>query len=207
MKINEIITENVTSADLEKIENKINDIWDDDGVEFNLHRRGKEKDGESHFLYRVNDTRNKPAIKPEEIEDVFTAAHDFKTPRNKIKHMPPGKEAIIVDPSSRVNIPVVASTNRNRETKIIPKTVMRKKDFLTGPGAEKINLPTDHKKPEHQKFKGSNFDAVDKNLDKEEVVPKINQKINQKDDQKKDDKYTMGNKSNLKIDPNRIGKF
>jgi hypothetical protein len=203
MKISEIINEDVTSADLEKIENRINDLWDEDGVEFNLHRRGKEKDGESHFLYRVNDNRNKPPIKPEEIEDVFTAAHDFKTPRNKIKHMPPGKEAVIVDPSSRVNIPVVASTNRNRETKIIPKTVMRKKDFLTGPGAEKINLPTDHKKPEHQKFKGSNFDIVDKSTDKNE----FGQATNQKDSQKKDDKYDMGTKSNLKIDPSRIGKF
>ena len=209
MRFSEFMIEHVSSQDLENIEQHLNDVWGNDGVEINLHRRGKEDGGESHFLYRVNDPRNKPAIKPKEIEDVFMAAHDYTKPRNKLKHMPPGKEAVIVDPSTKVNIPVVASTNKNRETKIIPKTVMRKKDFLTGPGAEKINLPTDHKKPEHEKFKGSNFDALDKDIDDTDLAKNSN-----KDDTSqfhtmgKVDKYSnLDNKVKPKVDSSRIGKF
>jgi hypothetical protein len=201
MRYKEFMIEYVSAQDLEQIEKHINDVWDKDNVEINLHRKGREEGGDSHFLYRVNDPRNKPAIKPEEIEDVFMAAHEYTKPRNKLKHMQPGKEAVLVDPSSRVNIPVIADKNKNRETKIIPKTVMRKKDFLTGPSAEKINLPTDTKKPEHQKFKGSSFDAVDKNADKIDNSEPIKQ--NKYNDEPKN----MMAKPKFKVDPSRIGKF
>ena len=203
MRYKEFMIEYVSAQDLEQIEKHINDVWGDDHVEVNLHRKGKEEGGESHFLYRVNDPRNKPDIKPKEIEDVFMAAHEFTKPRNKLKHMQPGKEAVLVDPSTRVNIPVVASKNKNRETKIVPKTVMRKKDFLTGPSAEKINLPTDQKKPEHQKFKGSSFDVLDKNTDNIDNIDNID--IDKQNNFNEPKKITPAPKA--KVDPSRIGKF
>ncbi len=157
MKISELI-ENITATDIKSVEKHLNDVWDEDDLEFNFHTHGKEN-GNSHFLSRVNDSRNKPPISISDIEDTFTKAHQFNKPKHKLKTMPAGGEVVVTNPENRINIPVIANDKVNpktgyKEKVITPKTIMRKNDFKTR--GDVIEIPKVNKKPEQLLYKGKN---------------------------------------------------
>ncbi len=80
-----------------------------------------------HFRDRMNDPRNKPAIKVQELQQIFK-----RIARNKAKNIRqnPDSEAVIKDLQSDLNLPVVIKYDRNKdEFEVVNKTIMRKKDF------------------------------------------------------------------------------
>ena len=82
-----------------------------------------------HFGDRMNDKRNDPPIKVQELQRVFK-----KIARNKAKNIRqnPDSEAVIKDLQTDLNLPVVINYNRDKdEFEVINKTIMRKKNFRT----------------------------------------------------------------------------
>lgn len=82
-----------------------------------------------HFGDRMNDKRNDPPIKVQELQRVFK-----KIARNKAKNIRqnPDSEAVIKDLQTDLNLPVVINYDRDKdEFEVINKTIMRKKNFRT----------------------------------------------------------------------------
>ena len=81
-----------------------------------------------HFVDRLNDPRNSPAIKVSELQKFFK-----KIQRNKGKNIRnnPDVEAVLKDMSTNLNLPVVIKTKGDDSFEVTNKTIMRKKDFRT----------------------------------------------------------------------------
>jgi len=82
-----------------------------------------------HFGDRMNDPRNKPAIKVQELQQLFK-----RIARNKAKNIKqnPDSQAVIKDMQNDLNLPVVINYDKNKdEFEVINKTIMRKKNFST----------------------------------------------------------------------------
>ena len=89
-----------------------------------------------HFADRMNDPRNKPAIKVQELQQIFK-----RIARNKAKNIRqnPDSEAVIKDMQNDLNLPVVIKYDRNKdEFEVVNKTIMRKKNFGTSNKVFKI---------------------------------------------------------------------
>ena len=83
-----------------------------------------------HFFDRLNDARNGREITEREMIHLFNAT--FVRYGEKIASMSKGKEAVIFDHTTNINVPfIIDFNNRTGQMKLIPKTVMRKKKFLT----------------------------------------------------------------------------
>ncbi len=80
-----------------------------------------------HFVDRLNDPRNSPAIKVSELQRFFK-----KIQRNKGRNIlnNPDTEAVLKDMSTNLNLPVVIKT-KGDEFEVTNKTIMRKPDFKT----------------------------------------------------------------------------
>ena len=81
-----------------------------------------------HFVDRLNDPRNSPAIKVSELQKFFK-----KIQRNKGQNIRnnPDVEAVLKDMSTNLNLPVVIKTKGDDSFEVTNKTIMRKKDFKT----------------------------------------------------------------------------
>ena len=81
-----------------------------------------------HFVDRLNDPRNSPAIKVSELQKFFK-----KIQRNKGRNIRnnPDVEAVLKDMSTNLNLPVVIKTKGDDSFEVTNKTIMRKKDFRT----------------------------------------------------------------------------
>ena len=81
-----------------------------------------------HFVDRLNDPRNSPAIKVSELQKFFK-----KIQRNKGRNIlaNPDTEAVLKDMSTNLNLPVVIKTKGDDSFEVTNKTIMRKKDFRT----------------------------------------------------------------------------
>ena len=81
-----------------------------------------------HFVDRLNDPRNSPAIKVSELQKFFK-----KIQRNKGANIRsnPDVEAVLKDMSTNLNLPVVIKTKGDDSFEVTNKTIMRKKDFKT----------------------------------------------------------------------------
>ena len=102
-------------SDLEKFADRILKKYDID-VEFTRH-----------FVDRLNDPRNNPAIKVSELQKFFK-----KIQRNKGQNIRnnPDIEAVLKDMSTNLNLPVVIK-KRGDEFEVTNKTIMRKPNFKT----------------------------------------------------------------------------
>ena len=81
-----------------------------------------------HFVDRLNDPRNSPAIKVSELQKFFK-----KIQRNKgrnIRNNPDIEVKVLKDMSTNLNLPVVIKT-KGDEFEVTNKTIMRKQDFKT----------------------------------------------------------------------------
>ena len=80
-----------------------------------------------HFVDRLNDPRNDPAIKTSELQRFFK-----KIQRNKGKNIinNPDIEAVLKDIKTNLNLPVAIKKKGDRYI-VTNKTIMRKKDFKT----------------------------------------------------------------------------
>ncbi len=84
-----------------------------------------------HFVDRVNDKRNKPSIKPEELYNFFDKLAGDK--EDLIKLLNRGEEVVATDSQSKINIPLTKDRYSQLKSKVktVAKTIMRKDNFLT----------------------------------------------------------------------------
>ena len=90
-----------------------------------------------HFVDRLNDPRNSPAIKVSELQKFFK-----KIQRNKGRNIinNPDIEAVLKDMSTNLNLPVVIKT-KGDSFEVTNKTIMRKPDFKTTSKVIKYESP------------------------------------------------------------------
>ena len=114
-----LIKEYITPKNLKSVEDYANDLFSTVGVDVEFTR---------HFLDRVNDIRNGKDITPEELKWLYQKAYDKYS--GKISKIPVGKEAVLTDLDTQINIPFVMNwDDESKEKDMIGKTIMRKKDF------------------------------------------------------------------------------
>lgn len=84
-----------------------------------------------HFVDRVNDKRNKPSIKPEELYNFFDKLSDDKD--DLIAMLNGGEEVVATDSQSKINIPLTKDKYSQLKSKVktVAKTIMRKDNFQT----------------------------------------------------------------------------
>jgi homoserine dehydrogenase len=112
--------EDVSQAQLNDLEKFADRILAKFGVDIEFTR---------HFADRMNDPRNKPAVKVQELQQLFK-----RIARNKAKNIRqnPDSQAVIKDMQNDLNLPIVINYDKNKdEFEVINKTIMRKKDFGT----------------------------------------------------------------------------
>ena len=81
-----------------------------------------------HFLDRVNDPRNKTPISAEDL--VFLFKKEYEQHGRQIAGLDKNAEAVMKDLITDLNLPFVINRSNNGK-KLVAKTVMRKKNFLT----------------------------------------------------------------------------
>lgn len=128
--IRQTLNEYITYSDLKDIDRFADSIFSDLGIDAKFTK---------HFLDRVNDPRNGKDIDPEELKTLYKKAHDKHG--EEIAQLKPGTERVFNDKESDINIPVAMNWDgKSKDIDMTAKTVMRKKNFLTGPDSPKIAL-------------------------------------------------------------------
>ncbi len=119
MKINEIVTEDVSTQELQQIEKFADALWGKVGIDIEFSR---------HFYTRMNDPRNGKPISPAELIRLFKKQY-----RQYGKELGDASdlEAVMKDLMTKINMPFVLSDIGNDEKQLTAKTVMRKDDFTT----------------------------------------------------------------------------
>ena len=115
----EYVSEDFTQKDVNDLEKFADRILKKYGIDVEFTR---------HFVDRLNDPRNSPAIKVSELQKFFK-----KIQRNKGQNIRnnPDVEAVLKDMSTNLNLPVVIKTKGDDSFEVTNKTIMRKKDFRT----------------------------------------------------------------------------
>ena len=118
-KITKQKNEDFTQKDVNDLEKFADRILAKYGIDIEFTR---------HFVDRLNDPRNSPAIKVSELQKFFK-----KIQRNKGRNIlaNPDTEAVLKDMSTNLNLPVVIKTKGDDSFEVTNKTIMRKKDFRT----------------------------------------------------------------------------
>ena len=118
-KITKQKNEDFTQKDVNDLEKFADRILAKYGIDIEFTR---------HFVDRLNDPRNSPAIKVSELQKFFK-----KIQRNKGRNIRnnPDVEAVLKDMSTNLNLPVVIKTKGDDSFEVTNKTIMRKKDFRT----------------------------------------------------------------------------
>lgn len=118
----EFLNESVTKSDLNYAE-KLADKW--------LGKYGIDVEFTKHFLDRINDERNNPAISISELIEMFKKVAEKLG--NEFSGEYDSLEAVLKDVVSDINIPFVLSPDSDprEDTELIAKTIMRKPNFQT----------------------------------------------------------------------------
>lgn len=121
-KFDSFVNEDINKSQLKYVE-KIADEW--------LHKYGIDVEFTHHFLDRLNDHRNNPMIKLEELIDLFHKTADKLGKEFFLEY--DTVQAVIKDATTGLNIPIVLEPDSDprEDTKLITKTIMRKDDFKT----------------------------------------------------------------------------
>lgn len=114
-----LFKEYITPKNLKSVRDYADDLFSNVGVDVEFSK---------HFFDRVNDIRNVKDITPEELKMLYKKAYEKYS--NKISNIPPGKEAVLTDLDTQINIPfVMTKDSDSKNLDMVGKTVMRKKDF------------------------------------------------------------------------------
>jgi hypothetical protein len=127
-----MVNENISSNKLKHIENYLDKIWQNVGIDIKFTR---------HFMDRVNDKRNIKDIEPDEIVKIFRDT--YKKYGKIIPKLGNKAEAVLTQMKTDVNVPFVLKWD-GKEFDMVAKTVMRKKGFKTRTKrftVENIKLP------------------------------------------------------------------
>jgi hypothetical protein len=118
-------SDDISASDLSKLEKELDVLFA--SLNIDIGSFGK------HFQERVNDPRNEREgghIKIDELRDIFKKL--FVQKKDILSNLKRGDEKVINDIFSKLNVPVVVEWNsKEKELSIVPKTVMRKKEFKT----------------------------------------------------------------------------
>jgi len=121
IKLKRLLVEYITSSQLKKIEQYLDNLWDYVGIDIEFTR---------HFLDRVNDYRNIKEITPAEVIRLFQQT--YKKYGKSISKLGDHAEAVLKDMRTDVNVPFVLKWDPHaHEFEMVAKTIMRKKDFKT----------------------------------------------------------------------------
>ena len=129
----DVLKEFVSRQDISRLDRDLDDLYSDIPVDQKTPDGKKMQDGidvefTNHFVDRVNHERNKKAITPDELEDLFDKVHaEFG---EEIAELSQEAEGVLTDLSTKINIPFVIDYNPGlRKLVLKTKTVMRKPDF------------------------------------------------------------------------------
>lgn len=117
--------EGITQKDLNTLENELDKLFQP--LEIDISPFGK------HFRERINDERNKKEggmISIEELKLAFEKL--FQQRKNDLKNLRIDDQKVLVDAFSKLNIPLMIKfDDKEKEISLVPKTIMRKKNFQT----------------------------------------------------------------------------
>lgn len=117
------LNETIDVHTLKQIETYADRLFNKIGIDVELPAYG-------HFMDRLNDKRNQKDIKPIELIQLFKKL--FKKHKKRISNMGNGIQAVIKDLNTDINVPFLLKFDRmNNELDMIPKTILRKKNFKT----------------------------------------------------------------------------
>lgn len=119
MRIVDIITEDVTSAELQQVEKFADALWGKVGIDVEFTR---------HFFDRLNDKRNNKPISAAELVRLFKKQYQKF---GKALSTQSNLEAVMNDLLTQINMPFVLKDVNADEKQLVAKTIMRKKDFKT----------------------------------------------------------------------------
>ncbi len=113
------LSEDVSSSQLDKILSYVDAL-------FNKYKMGVT--WSAHFLDQINDRRNNPGIKAQELVDMFNK--EFKQHGQELARAQVGDEVLLKDLATDINMPIAIKWDRDRrmlQMKTI--TIIRKKNF------------------------------------------------------------------------------
>lgn len=114
----------ITRTQLQRIEQYADRLFKSFGIDINFQSQAKS----THFWQRLNDPRNGKPITTDELRQIFKKASSKYG--DKLAKVKPGYEAVLKDMESDINLPfMITFDQKNRELDLIPKTIMRKKNF------------------------------------------------------------------------------
>tara|TARA_R110002020_G_scaffold457122_1_gene673921 strand:+ start:193 stop:576 length:384 start_codon:yes stop_codon:yes gene_type:complete len=117
----DVLLESLSRVDLKTVEDFADDIFAQLGIDVEFTK---------HFIDRVNDPRNGKDITVYELIQLFKKTKEKYG--KKIASMSSGKEAVLNDLNTQINLPfVIQYDKKSDDFELIAKTVMRKKDFKT----------------------------------------------------------------------------
>jgi len=110
----------ITKQQLGALERHLDQLFRDLGIDIEFTK---------HFFERLRDARNKKDITIEELNDIFTKAHNRYG--SLLKGKPEDWQAVLKSISTKINIPFVIKIEKNGMIALVSKTVMRKQNFQT----------------------------------------------------------------------------
>jgi len=141
MKVTDLF-EKLSPKELNWLDHLADNLFSDLGidVEFTKHFFDRANDERSDYRDRLGKAHEQ-GITADELAAIFIAAHKNAKEGNprftKITDIPAGKEGVITDFFSKINIPFVIQKDGKGKT-IVPKTVMRKDKFTSPPGVKSV---------------------------------------------------------------------
>lgn len=113
----------VSASQVKTLETQFNGLFSQFGVQF---------DFSAHFNSRMSDDRNDPCITIAELQEIMDKVLSKKISDKKhVLSNFKGKEIVVRDIRSGINIPLAVKPTQSGAVKIVPITIMRKKDFYT----------------------------------------------------------------------------
>ena len=119
MRLRELISETITSAQLSQVETFADGLWSRLGIDVSFTR---------HFMDRLNDPRNGRDITVSELIRLFR--QEYQRHGRDIAHLDPGSEAVLRDLVTSLNLPFVIQ-DRGLQRQLVAKTIMRRPEFRT----------------------------------------------------------------------------
>lgn len=116
----------ITKTQLQRIEQYADRLFKEFGIDIEFQDIYKG----THFFQRLNDPRNQTQITADELRNLFRKTSQRYG--DKLASTNNGYEAVLKDMETDINMPFIIKFDRvNRELDLVPKTIMRKRDFKT----------------------------------------------------------------------------
>ena len=119
MRLLNYLNENISKGQLKTLEKVLDSLFKSLNIDVAFTK---------HFIKRVNDPRNHPAIKFGELQSMFVKAYSRYA--DQLKDLPDNTQRVLHDLQSDINLPfVLRHDKKSNELDLVAKTVMRSKEF------------------------------------------------------------------------------